>query len=373
MKNMQQFRLLALVVLAVMGIVSATCADNAAAVNEVLKLKKAGINDETIVAFVKSKNVNYDLSSESILSLRDQGLSSAVLTAMLGSGRDVSSPVAPLTPGPVSAQPVTAQPQLVVPPAVVALPAANPDVAFFYQELSPYGRWILGEDSQWYWQPTVAITDHNWRPYWDKGRWVYTDHGWYWASDYSWGWAAFHYGRWHMHPHHGWVWLPDRVWGPAWVTWRTGGEYCGWAPLPPGAVYDSVGAHFVFQGKAVGLGFDFGLGWNHFSYCYVRDMGESLRVRVHKEAELRTLFTRTTIVNHYSVNRVVVGGESRIQVVNHGIDMARVNLAKGHPIEVLKINDLQTPMPNRGHERMDIHAKTLEVYRPRLAPPHERH
>ena len=32
-----------------------------------------------------------------------------------------------------------------------------------------------------------------------------------------------------------WVWVPDDVWGPAWVSWRYGDDYVGWAPLPPRA------------------------------------------------------------------------------------------------------------------------------------------
>jgi len=29
-------------------------------------------------------------------------------------------------------------------------------------------------------------------------------------------------------------WVPGYDWGPAWVSWRTGGDYYGWAPLSPG-------------------------------------------------------------------------------------------------------------------------------------------
>ena len=42
-----------------------------------------------------------------------------------------------------------------------------------------------------------------------------------WAQGY-WAWD----GR-------GWVWVPGTVWAPAWVSWRYGGGYVGWAPLPP--------------------------------------------------------------------------------------------------------------------------------------------
>jgi len=61
-----------------------------------------------------------------------------------------------------------------------------------------------------------------------------TKYGNTWVSDYEWGWAPFHYGRWHHSSRRGWIWVPDTRWGPAWVSWRSGGGYYGWAPLGPG-------------------------------------------------------------------------------------------------------------------------------------------
>jgi uncharacterized protein DUF6600 len=106
----------------------------------------------------------------------------------------------------------------------------------FRTALEPYGsfrrvaRW--GE----VWVPNVA---RDWRPY-TVGHWVYSDdYGWYWVSDEaeaSWGWVAFHYGRWVWVDDIGWAWVPGREWGPAWVDWRRGDRYVGWAPLPPDEV-----------------------------------------------------------------------------------------------------------------------------------------
>src|SRR2546426_4578479 len=31
----------------------------------------------------------------------------------------------------------------------------------------------------------------------------------------------------------GWAWIPGEEWGPAFVQWRHGGDYVGWAPMPP--------------------------------------------------------------------------------------------------------------------------------------------
>jgi hypothetical protein len=241
-------------------------------------------------------------------------------------------------------------------------PTLSPDAAYFYQQLSPYGRWLLADDNQWYWRPTV--TTATWQPYADQGHWMYTDSGWYWASDYPWGWAAFHYGRWRLHPLHGWIWLPDRVWGPAWVTWRTGGDYCGWAPLPPGAYVDATGV-LVFNGRHVSVDFDFGLDWRRFNFCRVRELGDRHFTPFRRDDERRLAFGRTTVINHITANRIMEGGRTEIKIINHGIDPGRVATARGRKIETVTIHDLGAPAPNRAHERFDKDHHTLEVYRPR--------
>jgi hypothetical protein len=65
------------------------------------------------------------------------------------------------------------------------------------------------------------------------GHWEWTDAGWSWASDEPWGYATYHYGRWFVDARQGWVWLPGTTYAPAWVAWRSGGGYVGWAPLGP--------------------------------------------------------------------------------------------------------------------------------------------
>ena len=114
------------------------------------------------------------------------------------------------------------------------------------------------------WQPTVVVGNPYWQPYCNGGRWVYTHSGWYRLSSYSWGWAPFHYGRWFCHHRLGWCWAPDSVWGPSWVCWRYGAGYCGWAPLPPGALY-RAGVGLTYRGKPVGNTFGFGLSAKSFA------------------------------------------------------------------------------------------------------------
>lgn len=102
----------------------------------------------------------------------------------------------------------------------------------FYDELSPYGQWIEYPGHGYVWVPDA---DQDFQPYSTNGHWVWTDnYEWMWVSDYDWGWAPFHYGRWDHDPYYGWYWVPGYEWSPAWVAWRDGGDYYGWAPIRPG-------------------------------------------------------------------------------------------------------------------------------------------
>jgi hypothetical protein len=107
----------------------------------------------------------------------------------------------------------------------------------FYDELSPYGTWVDDAKYGTVWVPDV---DGDFRPYATNGHWVLTDYGNTWVSDYDWGWAAFHYGRWAFDDYYGWEWIPGNEWSPAWVTWRSGGGYYGWAPLGPDVTYETA-------------------------------------------------------------------------------------------------------------------------------------
>jgi len=102
----------------------------------------------------------------------------------------------------------------------------------FYDELSPYGTWIQDPQYGYVWRPDADQGEF--RPYYTNGKWAMTEYGNTWVSNYDWGWAPFHYGRWVYNRYNQWVWIPDTTWGPAWVSWRSGGGYYGWAPMGPG-------------------------------------------------------------------------------------------------------------------------------------------
>jgi|GEM_PF-328951 len=106
----------------------------------------------------------------------------------------------------------------------------------FYDALNAYGRWHHHGRFGYVFVPSVHVVGNGFRPY-TQGHWEYTEWGWTWVSHLPFGWATGHYGRWFYDSRLGWAWVPGTTWAPAWVTWRTGGAYVGWAPLPPGAMF----------------------------------------------------------------------------------------------------------------------------------------
>jgi hypothetical protein len=97
------------------------------------------------------------------------------------------------------------------------------------QALNPYGYWVVIPGTGRVWVPNQSVVGANFRPY-SEGRWAYTSYGWTWVDNQAWGWVPSHYGRWVYAPTYGWAWAPGYRWAPAWVSWRIGGGYVGWAP-----------------------------------------------------------------------------------------------------------------------------------------------
>jgi hypothetical protein len=301
-----------------------------------------------VLAYVQNAQGPFDLSADSVLYLRDLGVSQPVITSMLNHDSALRSqapdaPAQTYAPTPTSAAPASGPPPMpgpeALPPQQAAPPASYvssppPDATYFYNDLAPYGSWVSLPSVGWCWQPSVVVVNRDWRPYCDAGHWVYTDDGWFWQSDYSWGWAPFHYGRWYLDGRCGWVWVPGRVWGPAWVTWRTVGTTCGWAPLPPGADF-VMGAGWRFNGVAVNASFDFGLGVNAFAFVSFGNFC-SPNVAHYRmpHAQAVNIYRQTTIVNNYTVvnNTYVNHGISvnRIEAASHN-RVPRATVHEGHP------------------------------------------
>src|SRR5947208_2865842 len=217
---------------------------------------------------------------------------------------------------------------------VSALPQAiraDVSIDFFYNNLSG-GNWIEVGGYGYGWQPDIAVSDPNWRPYAD-GYWAYTDYGWTWISYEDFGWATYNYGRWANLTDYGWIWFPgsDMEWGPAWVSWRTGGDYIGWAPIPP------RGPDIVYEGQPIGGDVDitFDIGPEYYNFCDVRFIGEPvLRDRIFPPVQNVTYITNTVNVTNIMVQNNVV--------YNYGPNYNVVNQYSSRPIQRLTI-ERETP------------------------------
>src|SRR5437660_3407361 len=215
---------------------------------------------------------------------------------------------------------------LLLPAARLAEADSEVSVDFFYNNLSG-GNWIEVGDYGYGWQPDVAVSDSNWRPYSDR-YWAYTDVGWTWVSYEDFGWATYHYGRWARLTDYGWVWFPgsDLDWGPAWVSWRTGGDYVGWAPLP------SRGPGIVYEGRPIGgrVDIDFDIGPAYYNFVDVRYIGEPvLRSRIVAPSENVTYINNTVNVTNITYQNNVV--------YNYGPDYNVLSARSSRPIQRLRL------------------------------------
>mgnify|MGYP003694249169 CR=1 FL=1 len=192
----------------------------------------------------------------------------------------------------------------------VIAPASHASVSFdfFYSDLSPHGSWMVSGEYGRVWQPRVYR--HGWNPYHD-GHWVYTDCGWAWVSDYTWGDVAYHYGTWVMDPRFGWVWVPGYTWAPAWVTFRTGPDYIGWAPVAPS---------FAVGFSSGGFSFGASIPTSSFVFVSTRDFAAPrLRGYIVPESRRTTIINNTTIVNNLTIQNNVV--------INRGPDLRTIERA----------------------------------------------
>ena len=210
--------------------------------------------------------------------------------------------------------------------AVPRTNGAEVSVDFFYTNLSG-GGWIEVEDYGYGWQPEVAVSDPDWRPYAD-GYWAYTDYGWTWVAYEDFGWATYHYGLWARLEDYGWVWFPgsDLEWGPAWVSWRTGGDQIGWAPLPP------RGPGIVYAGGSIGARVDieFDIGPAYYNFVDVRYIGEPvLRSHIYAPSYNVTYINQTVNVTNITVKNKTV--------YNYGPDVNVLAQRSARPIQRLKI------------------------------------
>lgn len=209
----------------------------------------------------------------------------------------------------------------------------------FYDELSPYGAWVEDPVHGYVWVPDMGTGFH---PYHTNGHWVLTEYGNTWVSFYDWGWAPFHYGRWMYDAFYGWVWVPGYEWGPAWVYWRYGGGYYGWAPLSPGyAVTVSFGAY------------NCPMDWWMFiphNHLYRRNITHYVRDR----RQNINIYNQTTVINNTYINR------TRNTTYITGPTRENYRQVSGRDVTVHRVNDVATRQPTTTRDN------TVNIYRPEI-------
>ena len=209
----------------------------------------------------------------------------------------------------------------------------------FYDELDPYGTWV---DDPTYGNVWIPDAEDGFRPYATRGHWVMTDYGNTWVSDYPWGWATFHYGRWRYDDYYGWEWIPGHEWAPAWVSWRSGGGYYGWAPLTPG----------------ISINISFGNSYHVPDYYWVcAPQAYINRPNIYNyyapHTRVVNIIRNTTVINNTYVynNRTYVTGPR----VNEVRQVTRQN------VQVYRVNNINQP-----GARTSITNNRLNIYRPEI-------
>lgn len=319
---------------------------------EVLRMSQAGMSDDVIVAYIQKSDNPYSLDADQIIYLHDLGLSSAVLDALVNHVEATANNSPPPTSNETTDQANSSSSE--TPPVTGA-------AADYYNSLAPYGSWVYVPAYGWCWQPTVVVVNSGWQPYCNNGCWLWTTWGWYWNSYYSWGWAPFHYGRWCQYPNYGWLWCPDRTWGPAWVCWRGGSGYCGWAALPPGACFTAHGG-WTFNGVAVGVNFGFGLGAHCFTFCdYNHFCGSHPYDHFQHGHDAEHFFHDSHVNNNFAVD-----GQNHF--VNRGVDPARIEGATHTRLQPVSVREMPDQRGHSGNvtrpDRLGREGNNQVIYRP---------
>jgi len=342
--------------------------------SEVVKLVQSGVDESVLFAYVTNTTGYFSLGAEEIVYLNDLGVASEVITTMMEHDKALrelrmnawqaaqvaSAP--PATPAPQPAEPAPEPEVTAAAPTYVEAPAMQAEPVYvsnnyFYDTLSPYGSWVYVTGYGRCWRPTVALCNPAWRPYADRGRWVYSDCGWYWLSDYTWGATAFHYGRWFNAPSVGWCWWPDTVWAPSWVSWRYTSDYCGWAPLPPTAGYQA-GFGLMFASGSVGVSFGFGLGYSDYAFVPWGSFCGPQPYRYCVPAnQAVNVYNHSTPVNHLEA-----GGSG--QVYNRGISPDRVRHYSRTEVRPVPIRE--NSGQGQRNEQLTRNGRALEVRRPQF-------
>ncbi len=152
----------------------------ASSVSQVLQLSQAKISDGTIVSFINNSSTSYPLAASQIVYLKQQGVSDAVLNAMLNQHPAIIASSAPEPDNSTPAQTATATAPTVT--TYETVPSSSvyviPDTQTYYYDSGYYGYPYYGYP--YYYGPGVSI-----------------GLGWGWHGGYGGGWHGGYGGGWH--------------------------------------------------------------------------------------------------------------------------------------------------------------------------------
>ena len=150
--------------------------------------------------------------------------------------------------------------------------------------------------------------------------------------------------------------MPGTDWGPAWVSWRFGDGYCGWAPLPPLVGWDN---------GLVLSGLDLDEYIPPFWYNFVEERYFATpHIHDHLLIPARniSLVTQTRNLTRYEVN------DNRI--INRSVDIDRIEKDTGQTINHYRVVAANSPTaPHQARMRDD----QMVLYKPEVMQTTEGH
>ncbi|MGA2247191.1 MAG: hypothetical protein ABSH48_19545 [Verrucomicrobiota bacterium] len=134
--------------------------------SQILQLAQAKLSEDTIIAYIRNSGNSYGLNADQIIYLRQQGLSDAVVTAMLSQPRVGVAVATPSSPAPQPA------------PAAYAGQASTATVA-------PSASYVQAvPDASYYSAPYYSSY-----PYYGYPYYYYPGYAWYPSVTVGWGWG----------------------------------------------------------------------------------------------------------------------------------------------------------------------------------------
>ena len=120
----------------------------------------------------------------------------------------------------------------------------------------------------------------------------------------------------------GWYWVPQTQWAPAWVSWRRGESYVGWAPLPPSARFERD--ELIVEERSI----------PPRGYVFVEER------RFMEPAHPKTVIVNNTTIINKTVNITKVKVVNKT-VINEGPQTTVIERASGRPVRAVPVHDLR--------------------------------